>query len=252
MIMAVDFLTLLGLFLAAIAIVVAEILDGGQLHDLLNLSAFLIVFGGSLGAVLVQTPLKIFIRSCKIIRWVVLPPKLSMEKEIAKIVELSRISRKRGLLALEDEINRSEDNFFKNGLSLVVDAHTPDEIRATLSIVLESEEQRDFAAAKVFDSMGGYSPTIGILGTVLALIKVMGDLAEPEKLGAGIAVAFVATIYGVSFANLLFLPIANKLKAQIIERMRLREMLVEGFVGISEGENPHLLQVRLSSYIGGG
>ena len=244
-----DLLTLFGVIIAITAISAAEVLDGGHLSQLLSLSAFLVVFGGTLGAVLLQTPLAIFKRSCKVILWVVIPPKHSMESSIEKIFELSRIARKSGLLALEEQVDKEKDEFIKKGLSLIIDAHTPDEIRAALSVELDSEEQRDYNASKVFASMGGYSPTIGILGTVLALIKVMGDISDPTKLSEGIAVAFVATIYGVGFANLLFLPIANKIKTQVNERARLREMLAEGFVGIAEGERPTMLKIRLNGYM---
>jgi chemotaxis protein MotA len=245
-----DFLTLAGLFIALGAIAAAQLLEGGQLMYLLSLPAFLIVMGGTLGAVLLQTPWSIFARSMRLIVWAIKPPKFSIQNSIEIVFELSRDSRKRGLLSLEEKLEQESNHFLRRALALVIDAHTPDEIRSALLIELESEEQIDLEAIKVFEGMGGYSPTIGILGTVLSLIKVMEDLTDPEKVGAGIAVAFVATIYGVGFANLLFLPVSHKLKNLILKRSRMNEMLIEGFVGIAEGENPHMLKTRLDGFVG--
>ena len=132
---------------------------------------------------------------------------------------------------------------------MLVDGYEPEDIRMTMEIDLITQEKFDIQAAKVFDGMGAYAPTIGIIGAVLGLIHVMGNLADPTQLGSGIAVAFVATVYGVALANLLFIPIGNKIKSVIHEESRFKEMLIEGIVSIAEGDNPRAIQSRLYSFI---
>ena len=161
----------------------------------------------------------------------------------------SNIARKEGLLGLEQVVEEESDPFSQKGLQLLVDGSEPETIRATLEVDLGAREQRDTRAAKVYEGMGGYCPTIGIIGAVMGLIHVMGNLADPSKLGGGIAVAFVATIYGVVLANLIFLPAANNLKGVVSDQAQFREMVIEGIVAIAEGENPRNIEVRLLGYI---
>lgn len=243
-----DALTLLGISLAAIAIVAAQYIDGAQLSSILNMSAFIIVFGGTLGAVMLQTPFATFKRAFKIVYWVFQPPVYNFSKEVAQVIECSRYVRKRGLLSLEDKLPNARNPFFKKGIQLLITGYDKDTIRQVMETELDTIELRDGQAAKVFESMGGYSPTIGILGAVLGLIQVMRNLADPTDLGAGIAVAFVATIYGVGLANLVFLPIANKLKMEVYKQLRQREMIMEGVLGIAEGVNPRILAMKLQVY----
>jgi len=247
--MAVDLLAITGMIVAFVAIAGGQYLEGGELTTFLNGPAILLVLGGTIGAVMLQTPFSSFKKAFKILRWVFVPPQFSANQVVEKIVEWSKKSRKKGLLSLEDEIEFESDGFSNKGLTILVDGYDVNSLRRILEVELDTQEQRDLHAAQVFESMGGYSPTIGIIGAVLGLIEVMGNLSDPSELGAGIAVAFVATIYGVGLANLLFLPIANKLKTLVYEQSRHREMVLEGLVAIAEGQHPKVIETKLYSFI---
>lgn len=244
-----DMLSLLGVIIAFAALVGGNVLEGGQLQTLLNGPAFLIVVGGSAGAVLLQTPMVIFVRALRNLRQVFVPPTVPIEATLKRLVDMSQRARHEGLLGLENAANKETDPFVRKGMQLLVDGSEPEELRHTLELEIDARERRDLLAAKVFESMGGYTPTIGIIGAVMGLIHVMQNLAEPSKLGSGIATAFVATVYGVGFANLLLLPIANKLKNLAAAQAHYREMVVEGLVAISEGENPRLIETRLRGFL---
>ncbi|MBI3560792.1 MAG: flagellar motor protein [Gammaproteobacteria bacterium] len=244
-----DFLSLIGLLLGVAAILAGQYLEGGNLSTLLNGPAILIVLGGTFGAVMLQSPLRTFLRGMRMTGWVFVPPKLQTEQAIEKMVSWSNIARKEGLLGLENIEETETDPFTRKGLQLLVDGSEPDNIRNIMDVDITTKEHHDLSAARIFESMGGYSPTIGIIGAVLGLIQVMGNLSDPSKLGGGIAVAFVATIYGVASANLVFLPIANKLKSIIHTQVRYREMIVEGVVSIAEGENPRNIETKLLGFI---
>lgn len=243
-----DILSMVGILMAMVAILGGNVLEGGHTSSLVQLTAFVIVGGGTLGAVMVQTPIRTFVRSMKIASWVFVPVKLQPEEAAEKIVNWSNIARREGLLGLEAIAEEEPDPFAQKGLQLLVDGSEPEIIRSILEVEIDSKEHQDIQAAKVFDGMGGYSPTIGIIGAVMGLIHVMNNLADPSKLGGGIATAFVATIYGVGFANLLFLPMANKLKSQIHNQTQFREMIVEGVISIAEGENPRNIETKLQGY----
>lgn len=244
-----DLLTLIGLFIGVAAILLGQHLEGGQLATLFNGPAMLIVFGGTLGAVMVQTSFRTFSRSMKMLLWVFIPPRININEMVETIIMWSRTARKDGLLELEHVDDTGVDDFAYKGIQLVADGNEPTNIRNILDIEISNRELRDIQCAKVFESMGGYSPTIGIIGAVLGLIQVMGNLTDPSKLGEGIAVAFVATIYGVGAANLFFFPIANKLKAHVQRFTQFRELIVEGVVAISEGENPNNIEFKLHGFI---
>lgn len=241
--------SIIGLLGAVAAVLLGQHLEGGQVTALFNLPAFIIVFGGTLGAVILETPKLIFQRAVAMLKWVFYPPKTSKEHLIETMIKWSHISRKEGFLGLENIANAQTDPFIRKGLFLIIDGHPPMMIREVLSEEIEIKERQDMRAAKVFHSMGGYSPTIGILGAVLGLIQVLGNLNEPERLGAGIAVAFVATIYGVAFANLFFLPTAKRLQHIVEQNSTNQELIVEGLCAISKGENPRLLEARCRSYL---
>lgn len=243
-----DILSVAGLLLALTAILVGNALEGGHASSLVQFTAFLIVIGGTVGAVMLQTPMAVFKLAMHRLRWVFVPPKVDHEALIAQIMEWSNIARRDGLLGLEPLIESQSDPFAAKGLQLVVDGVEPASIRRMLEVDLETQEHLETQAARVYDGMGGYAPTIGILGAVLGLIHVMNNLTDPSKLGPGIAVAFVATIYGVGSANIVFLPVANKLKALVHTEMRRREMLIEAFASISEGENPKAIETKLRGF----
>ncbi|MDH5391613.1 MAG: flagellar motor protein [Gammaproteobacteria bacterium] len=244
-----DILTVLGLLIGASAILGGNFLEGGHISSLFQGTAFLIVVGGTIGAVMVQYPLSVFIRSMRMSSWIFIPPKIDFDAQIKKIIKWSHISRKEGLLGLERFLEIEKTLFIRKSLQLVVDGNEPDSIRKILEVDIDANERSGKMAARVFESMGGYSPTIGIIGAVMGLIHVMNNLADPSKLGAGIAVAFVATIYGVGFANLFFLPVANKLKMIVSEQAQLNELITEGIVSISEGENPRIIETKLQGFL---
>ena len=243
-----DFLSIVGLVVAIGSIVLGQLLEGGHLASILQPTAFLIVIGGTLGAAMLQYPLPVFLRSIRMLPWVVRPPLLDPDGAIRDIVQYSEMARRNGLLALESAIDDIDDPFLRRGLQLLVDGADPAKIRATMENESQAVEHHDSQAAKVLESAGGYAPTVGILGAVLGLIHVMENLADPSKLGAGIAVAFVATIYGVGSANLFFLPVANKMKNIVHERAKLQDLIVDGLVAIAEGENPRMIEGRLQGY----
>ena len=245
----IDIMTILGLVIGLGAIIFGNILEGGHTESLMIFTAFFIVFGGTLGAVMVQTPLQVFLQSIKRVQWMIKPPKVDTEGMIEKIVGWGQLARKEGLLSLQTVAEQETDGFSKSGLQMLADGGEPETIRKVLEVELTMNENKDLQAAKVFEGFGGYAPTIGIIGAVMGLIHVMNNLADPAALGPGIAVAFVATIYGVGLANLIFLPMANKLKSIVSAQSQYREMVVEGLVSIAEGENPHNIKAKLQGYI---
>ncbi|MBV1880640.1 MAG: flagellar motor protein [Pseudomonadales bacterium] len=244
-----DLLSIAGVVLGFTAILGGNFLEGGHLSGLYNGPAAVIVLGGTFGAAMLQTPLPVFKRAFHIVPWIFFPPKVDIQSGINKVIGWSLIARKEGLLGLETVAETEEDAFAKKGLQLLVDGGEPVSIRQILEVELFVKESRDMHAAKVFDCMGGYSPTIGIIGAVMGLIHVMGNLADPSRLGPGIATAFVATIYGVGLANLLLLPVANKLKSMVQQQAQARELFIEGVIAIAEGENPRTIEFKLYGYI---
>jgi chemotaxis protein MotA len=244
-----DLLSLVGLLLGAAAIIIGQYLEGGHLSSLVNGPAILIVLGGTFGAVMLQSPFATFVRGMRMLRWTFLPPKVHHQEAIDKIVAWSNIARKEGLLGLENAEESEPDPFTRKGLQLLVDGSEPENIRNILDVDIYAKEHHDVQAARIFESMGGYAPTLGIVGAVMGLIQVMGNLSDPAKLGSGIAVAFVATIYGVGTANLIFLPVANKLKNIIHSHVQYREIIVEGMVSIAEGENPRNIETKLLGFL---
>ncbi|MDH5324832.1 MAG: flagellar motor protein [Gammaproteobacteria bacterium] len=245
-----DGLSILGLLLGVGAILLGQQLEGGHIQSLMNGPALVIVFGGTLGAAMLQSPFRIFLRSLRMGLWVFFPPSSGGEQIIQKIIAWSNIARKEGLLGLETLAETESDPFARKGLQLLVDGSEPEVIRRIMEVEMDAREQNDLEAAKVYDAMGGYCPTIGIIGAVMGLIHVMENLADPSKLGGGIATAFVATIYGVGLANIVFLPFASKLKSLVRKQMLVSEMMVEGVISIAEGENPRSIETKLQGFVG--
>ena len=244
-----DKISVLGLLLGVAAIIGGQVLEGGHVGSLSQPTALLIVLGGTIGAVMLQSPYATFMRGVRMMRWVWYPPIVDNQQLIKQLSNWSQVSRREGLLALENVINQLKDDFTRKGLQLLVDGAEPERLREVLEVEINTYENEMKQSARIWDAAGGYSPTIGILDAVLGLIHVMENLSEPAKLGAGIAVAFVATIYGVGLANLVFLPMANKLKAHINRLVLQREMIVDGLVGIANGDNPRIIESRLQGYI---
>ena len=244
-----DILTVVGLTVGIGAILLGQVLEGGHIGSIMQGTAALIVFGGTLGAVLIHYPLSICVMSLKMGVKAFTESK-SKDKEImSQIIALAGIARKEGLLAIEAKLKDIENPFFRKGLEMVVDGTEPRVIREILEIDMENEEERGESAAKFYEAAGAYAPTVGIIGAVLGLIHVMENLAEPEKLGGGIAVAFVATVYGVGTANLLCLPVGGKIKLKVKKERTLRELITEGCVAVAEGENPHHIRSKLEGFL---
>ena len=244
-----DRLSVIGTVLALVALIGGSVLKGSGLSGLWSPAAFLIVIVGTVAAILLQTSLPTFLRALKMVSWIYRPPAHDHAAVIAQIVEWSTTARKQGLLGLEAQVAQQSDPFLGKGLQMVVDGVEPESIRQMLEIELHGQSARDLAAAKVFEGMGIYAPTLGIIGAVLGLMAVMKNLADPSKLGHGIAAAFTATIYGIGAANLALLPVGNKLKTLVNAQALEREMIVEGLIAIAQGENPRNIEARLNGYV---
>jgi chemotaxis protein MotA len=244
-----DILSVAGFILAMVAVLVGAVLKGAGLKALLSAAAFMIVFVGTFASIFIQTPLPVFKLAMNRVSWIFKPPQIQAEALIQKIIEWSNIARKQGLLGLEPMIKQEEDSFVQKGLQLVVDGSEPDAIRGIMEVEMGVREHADNRAAKVWEGMGIYAPTLGIIGAVLGLMAVMQNLADPSKLGQGIAAAFTATIYGIGLANLFFLPMAGKLKGIVAEQSQVREMIIEGMISIAQGENPRAIESKLHGYL---
>ena len=243
-----DKLSISGLLIAILAIYLGFVIDGGSVSSLLELPAFIIVFGGTLGAVMLQSSQSQFLHAMTLLKWLFVPPKYNVEQGIESIVQWAEKARESGFLSLEYIAEEEHDFFVNKGLNLLVDGAEIENLRVSLELDLDLYREHNLRSAHVFESMGGYSPTIGILGAVLGLIHAMSNLADPQLLGQGIATAFVATIYGVGFANLIYLPVANKIKAIVHQQTMYREMMTEGLIAIALAENPHAIENKLSAF----
>ncbi len=243
-----DSISLIGLTLGVAAILVGQVLEGGHISSLVQPTAFMIVIGGTLGAVMLQSPLRVFKDGIGMAKWIFKPPVTSHEALVAQVVGWSTVARREGLLALENQLETVNDGFTRKGIELLVDGVEPERLREILEVEIDAWEGRMKHGARIWESAGGYAPTIGILGAVMGLIHVMENLSDPSRLGAGIAVAFVATIYGVGSANLIFLPAAKKLLAHVGRLVSQRELLVDGLVCIANGDNPRIIESRLQGY----
>jgi chemotaxis protein MotA len=244
-----DILTIVGIVLAIVAIIGGQVLEGGHIGSIMQATAGIIVVGGTIGAVMVNYPMAVFLKAISNAKMVFFNVHVDSKATIAQIVELATLGRKQGLLALEGKLKTITDPFLRKGVQLVVDGTEAKAIREILEIEVEQFEEENNLSGKVYESLGGYSPTIGILGAVLGLIHVMENLADPSKLGSGIATAFVATIYGVGAANLFFLPMGGKIKMKTKELAHGRIMIIEGLVSLAQAENPKMIEEKLYGYL---
>jgi len=242
-----DWGSLAGLVLGIGGILIGQVLEGGHIRSLLQPAAFVIVMVGTVGAVLLQSGLSNFVRGVKMVRTAFAEPpdEAALSRNMAM---WSATARREGFLSLERFLTGENDPFVQQGLRMIIDGVDPAVMRELLNQDITAYEAREKLAARVWESAGGYSPTIGILGAVLGLIHVMENLSDPAKLGSGIAVAFVATIYGVGLANLLFLPIGARLKAMVNREVQKREMLADAFVGLATSENSRVIEERMLIY----
>ncbi|MDP9729204.1 flagellar motor protein [Alicyclobacillus tolerans] len=244
-----DIATLAGIIIAVVGLVGGFMLDGGSFTALLQPNAALIVFGGTLGATLTSSSLKTFLRIGKYLKIAFLSKKIDYLDVIEQLVNLATIARREGILALEDRVESFPDQFLRDGIRLVVDGVDPELVKNMMETELSYVEQRHEIGAKMFEAAGGFAPTMGIIGTVMGLIHVLGSLQDVSKLGPQIATAFTATLYGVASANVFWLPIANKLKHRNEDEILLREIMMEGVLSIQAGENPTILGQKLKAFL---
>ena len=244
----VDKATWIGILLAAGGIVTGLLLEGGNLSQVLQPTAAMIVFGGTAGAVLIQFPLAIVLQAVRRLAHVFVEPRLDPQELITQLVQYANHARRYGIISLDEELNSIQDLFLKKSLMMAVDGMEPQELRKTMELELDNRMEDEEKLFHVFEAAGGFAPTIGIIGAVLGLIQVMQHLDKIDEVGRGIAVAFVATIYGVGSANLFFLPAAGKLKIRLRGEQHMREMVLEGVVSILEGINPRMLQSKLEGF----
>jgi chemotaxis protein MotA len=245
-----DLATLGGLALALAGILGGLVLEKGKVSDVSQLTAAIIVLGGTLGAVMVTTPMALLRRAAGRFPTVFFETSHAPEAVIERIIGYAAKARKNGIVSLEDETASIADPFLRKALELAVDGADLQELRRMMELEISLEEHRGEAEARVYEAAGGYSPTIGIIGAVLGLIQVMKHLANIDEVGRGIAVAFVATVYGVASANILFLPAGSKLRSRMQAAVQMREMMLEGVLGIAEGLNPKLIRTKLEAYAG--
>lgn len=245
-----DVTSVTGIVAAIALILLGQLLEGGHVGSILQLTAALIVFGGTFGATMVAFPTKDFVRGLKMLKLVFGSSQQDLGNLTQRIVEFAQVARRDGVLALESRLPEIEDPFLRRALQFAVDGVDAEVSRTSLEAAIDAEFQEQSAAAKVWESMGGFAPTVGILGAVLGLIHVMENLNDPSKLGGGIATAFVATVYGVGSANLLFLPFATKLKRKLTLEKERKTVIAEGVLSIQEGLNPRVLEEKLRAYTG--
>ncbi len=245
----IDFSTIGGLLVAAAGIMGGLLLEGGRVSDVAQVTAGMIVLGGTLGAVMITTPLTLLLDGVKKLPSLLYDSTLGAEAVIDEVLNFATRARRNGIVSLEGDVNAIADPFLKKALSLAVDGTDLQDIRRIMELEIHMAEQRGEAEARVFEAAGGYAPTIGIIGAVLGLIQVMKHLEDIEAVGHGIAVAFVATVYGVAVANIVFLPAATKLKLRLQHSVQVKELMLEGVVSIAEGLNPKLVRSKLEAYL---
>jgi len=247
----VDPSTLLGILIGFGGILLGNAIEGGKLSQITQPTAFMIVVGGTLGAILIQHPMDIVKAAVSNLKLVFQPPHNPSQELIDEIVKYATIARKDGILALEPLAPKASDPFLARALMMAVDGADSKQMREVLEQMIHHVEQSGDDSGKFFEAAGGYSPTIGIIGAVLGLIQVMQNLTDIAKVGEGIAVAFVATIYGVGFANIVFLPFGTKIKLRTREMVAVRTLILEGALSIQEGMNPKIVRDRLASFAPG-
>lgn len=247
--MNLDKASLAGIILALGGILAGLLLEGGNLAQILQPTAAMIVLGGTLGAVMLQFPLNIILLAFQQLGSVFVSPRRNPQATILQLVHYAQKARREGIVSLDAELNQIEDPFLRKSLMLAVDGTEPEELRKMMELELDNQAEYEDQVPQVFESAGGFAPTVGIIGAVLGLIQVMQHLDKIDEVGKGIAVAFVATIYGVGSANLLYLPVAGKMKHRIREGQIMREMTLEGVASILEGMNPRTLETKLFGFL---
>jgi chemotaxis protein MotA len=244
-----DLGTVLGVVVAFAGILVGQAIEGGSVLQILQPTAAMIVFGGTLGAVMIAFPMSVLKQAAADLMHILKEENIQPNDVIDEVVRFTNKARREGIISLEKDAASVKDDFFRKSIMMAVDGSEPKELRQTMEVELQYMEERGEYSAKVYEAAGGFSPTIGIIGAVLGLIQVMQHLDNIDEVGKGIAVAFVATIYGVASANIFFLPAAGKLKFKHRKKMIIKEMMLEGTLGILEGQNPRLIEGKLTSFL---
>jgi len=245
----VDKSSLGGIILALGGVLAGLLLEGGNMRQILQPTAAMIVFGGTIGAVMLQFPLPVVMHAMRRLGSVFTTPSRNPQETISRLVQYAQKARREGIVSLDADLAQIQDPFLKKSLMLAVDGTEPQELRSIMELELDNHAEYEEQVPQVFESAGGFAPTIGIIGAVLGLIQVMQHLDKIDEVGKGIAVAFVATIYGVGSANLLYLPVAGKMKHRIREEQIVREMTLEGVASILEGMNPRILETKLLGFL---
>lgn len=245
-----DLTTIIGLIVGIASLIVGFVLEGGVLGALIEGTAALIVFGGTIGAIIISFPSSVLKEVPRAVKYAFFKEPNKPEEMIQKIVELANLSRREGLLALESQVEELEnDEFLLTGIQLIVDGVDAESIEDILNRDIELREQNVLSIGRVFESAGGFAPTMGIIGTVMGLVHVLGSLEKPDTLGPSIAVAFIATLYGVASANLIYLPLYGKIKGRLAQEVLIKEIQIEGLLSIVNGENTTLLKNKLTSFL---
>jgi chemotaxis protein MotA len=244
-----DLATFGGLLVALAGILGGLLLEGGKIQDVSQMTAAMIVLGGTIGAVMVTTPLPVLLSAVKQLKTVFFIQSQAPDVIIDEIIGYATKARKSGIVSLEQDADATTDKFLRKALNLAVDGTDLQVLRRMMELEISLQEHHGESEAKVYEAAGGYAPTIGIIGAVLGLIQVMKHLEDIKEVGRGIAVAFVATVYGVASANLFFLPAANKIKARLQNALQMKELMLEGVIGIVEGLNPKLIRSKLDAYV---
>jgi chemotaxis protein MotA len=244
-----DIASVIGTLLGLIAIVGGQVLEGGHVGQIVQGTAALIVFGGTFGAMLVSFPVQDIKKAILLIPLIYKKVNMDVRPTIDEIIRIATIARKEGVLAVEGQRESIQNPLFRKTIKFVIDGFEPNTVKEIIDTEINLAFEEEENAGKVWEGAGGYSPTIGIIGAVLGLIHVMSMLNDPSKIGEGIAVAFVATVYGVGGANLILIPYGTKLKRKAAQRMMTKEVVKLGVIGIQEGLNPHFLQEKLEVFV---
>ncbi|WP_446744132.1 flagellar motor protein [Silvibacterium acidisoli] len=247
--MNLDISSLIGILIAAAGVIAGLLLEGGHFGQVLQPTAALIVFGGTAGAVMLQFPLSTVLAAVRSLSRLFVPEPLDGEMVVKQILAYANKARRSGIVSLDPDLGSIRDPFFRQTLMLAVDGTEPSELRRIMEFAIDNQAELDEKIPEVFESAGGFSPTIGIIGAILGLIQVMQHLDHIDEVGRGIAVAFVATIYGVAAANLLFLPAAGKLRLRLRDEQQMKEMKLEGVISILEGMHPRMVEIKLRSFL---
>lgn len=244
-----DLASVIGTILSFAGIIGGQLLEGGHLHQIMQGTAAIIVLSGTIGAMLLSFPVSDIKRAFSMVPSVYKDSKMDCREAIDEIIRIAMIARKEGVLAIEGQRDSIKNHLFKKSIKYVIDGFEPNTVKEIIETEIFLEFEEEEAAGKVFEGAGGYAPTVGIIGAVLGLIHVMSMLDDPSKIGEGIAVAFVATVYGVALANLVFIPWGTKMKRKAAIKMVEKEVIRLGIVGIQEGLNPNFLQEKLEVFL---